>query len=580
MVHLGEVNPPIWDVIIEELTEKIDDFEEQDLLDTIENWRKYTNRRKFDRELFEKYGFMKDLILDSRFQMVKHYLEEHSNFDFIVGDPLLPISTAVIILFMLHKRVKNDVLVLASFFVFSINPFYVCILAFIYCLFFTKKSKPKQYKPIKLSKTNKFNKDSSKLVRVLSEENGEQPSTLEYDHILLGNDLGTLYTAALLAKNGHQCCVLQLKHGSPYEIFPEGAPCAAPIQHISVGKVERYQSLLDVAQSSLAGERVTFTPIGEERNGYTSSLIRLQHRAHSLLSTSKQGILHLDTMQQVSNRNTSFIHLRVGEHSLAHDLCNTMNLDKTLLVAYFLKIKTAVHNLTTYLLSRIVPYSLFESTPIAKSDAFKQFSDLSTVCSDQVIYNSGLDNRDLFEALNSIAVVGAEEALSGGDCSGYALAHALNSSIEGVFYPIGGAQAIANSLIKVINKSGGIVYKDIDFKEIDLVEVDAKKIKAVGVKVHHHHHQSVDKSSCNTVSEVYLKASKSIVSGLGVLTTHTKLLPSEALSIHTQEQLSTLTEARPKIKVIYWLNGTQDTLQLRNTDYYEVGIQPSSKSGK
>jgi hypothetical protein len=31
----------------------------------------------------------------------------------------------------------------------------------------------------------------------------------KYDHVLIGGDLGTLYTAALLSKNGHKCVVLQ-----------------------------------------------------------------------------------------------------------------------------------------------------------------------------------------------------------------------------------------------------------------------------------------------------------------------------------------------------------------------------------
>ena len=39
-----------------------------------------------------------------------------------------------------------------------------------------------------------------------------------FDHILIGNDLSTLYAAALLARNNHRCCVLQPTDGARMKV--------------------------------------------------------------------------------------------------------------------------------------------------------------------------------------------------------------------------------------------------------------------------------------------------------------------------------------------------------------------------
>ena len=58
MVHLGEARPQVWDTTVEVMEEKLKDFDFQES-DIIVDWRKMANKRKFDRELFETYGFFK-----------------------------------------------------------------------------------------------------------------------------------------------------------------------------------------------------------------------------------------------------------------------------------------------------------------------------------------------------------------------------------------------------------------------------------------------------------------------------------------------------------------------------------------
>jgi hypothetical protein len=90
-------------------------------------------------------GPFKDFILHPKTQYFLSLYEKHVNLDFFLGEPLLPLTTSIVILFMLHKRVNNFILALAGAILFKINPIYVVISASLW-LFFFNNSVPKQYK--------------------------------------------------------------------------------------------------------------------------------------------------------------------------------------------------------------------------------------------------------------------------------------------------------------------------------------------------------------------------------------------------------------------------------------------------
>lgn len=221
MVHLGEVSPKVCETIIERMEDILGNNELQD--DMLEfNWRKSANRRKFDRELFEKYGYLKDIILDPKYQYAKQFLEENANFDVFLGDSLLPTTTAVIVLFMLHKRVSNTAVGLVALFLFNVNPLYVCLAATLMWILSGGKQPPKQYKRFERNIVVTNASNISKCGLSESRIDRSDPTTLqtEYEHVLIGNDIGTLYTAALLSKNGHRCCVLKPSFLDPfYEVL-------------------------------------------------------------------------------------------------------------------------------------------------------------------------------------------------------------------------------------------------------------------------------------------------------------------------------------------------------------------------
>jgi hypothetical protein len=208
MVHLYEVNTLIWDQIIDSLEEKYGakGFSSDEIA---VDWRNLAHRRKIDREIFEKYGYFKDIILHPKFQVMKGYYERNIHqidFNFFVGDPLLPTSTAVILLFLIYGKVDTNILFFASSLLFNINPIYVTLA--IMLLWFSSKKKifPKNHKTG--SVRNKKKVIHAKPVAFTMEKSSHTHEII-YDHILIGSNISTLYAAALLSKNGHSCCVLQ-----------------------------------------------------------------------------------------------------------------------------------------------------------------------------------------------------------------------------------------------------------------------------------------------------------------------------------------------------------------------------------
>lgn len=274
MVRLGDAWPQVWDDVVQEMEHALEEFDFQGE-DIMLDWRIHANRRKFDRELFERYGMFKDIILHPKFQMTKLFLEENVDMNLLVGDPIMPITTAVIILFMLNKRVSYNILTLVAAYIFNVNPFYVSV-AFIVLMFGSIAAKPKKFQQRKSGKPA----DATSYVPEKIGDLNVSPDK-EYDHVLIGNNISCLYAAALLSKNGHRCCVLQPKDGPRLQVYPEGAPCASPLCNDSIGRVDRYQALLDMAQPAKA-DRVTFDPIGSEHNGYTSTIISMKRKTKTI----------------------------------------------------------------------------------------------------------------------------------------------------------------------------------------------------------------------------------------------------------------------------------------------------------
>lgn len=346
MVKLGDVSPTVWDEVVEKMEVALKDIEFQGD-DILFDWRKPADTRRLERELFEKYGIFKDIILHPKFQYCKQLWDDNVNFDPVLGDPLMPFATAVIVLYMLHKRVSNGIIALAAAFIFNVNPFYVC-LAYIMWWFAGKNRKPKNFRQLR---RDIVPKDVSTYVpQVITEKNNPASSSSGFDHVLVGSDLSTLYTAALLSRNGHKCCVLQPKGAPAVEVQPEGAPFAIPVRNPTVGKADRYQSLLDTVQDINRKERVSFVPLGSEQDGYTHTVLRINASNSNSANTQSKSTSASAASRQAAMGGVWC--LRVGENSLATDVSAKFHADRNALGGLLKTISAAQSATTAYLISK------------------------------------------------------------------------------------------------------------------------------------------------------------------------------------------------------------------------------------
>jgi len=217
MVHLGEVNPAVWDTVTERMEILLAKFKFK-AEDISVDWRIQAAKFKLERELFEQYGVWKDIILHPTFQYAKQLAEDNIDFSFQLGDPVIPLATVIIILVMMHKRVSNTILAMIGGFMLNVNPFYV-FLSLMTWYRWSHSKRPRQYvKPPRRSTSTTTSPTKNELKPTPFQASIIEKKGIEYDHVVVGSDIGSLYCAALLSRVGHRCCVLIPRGVHPLEV--------------------------------------------------------------------------------------------------------------------------------------------------------------------------------------------------------------------------------------------------------------------------------------------------------------------------------------------------------------------------
>jgi hypothetical protein len=278
MVRLGEINPTVWDKVTEYMEFRLEDIEFQ-REDIDFAWRQQADANRLEREIFAKYGRFKDIILHPTFQYYKQLFDENVSWDLVLdeGKALVPFSVVVIILSMLYSRLSKDALFLLAGFLLNVNPIYVVIGMLIYWMIFYRRIKPKRYiarSMQRVASSNPLSITDANALKLIT-------NTKKYDHVLIGDDISTLYTAALLSRVGHRCLVL-LPNDSPKQQAVINSYPPIPLHNLCIGKPERYQHYFDLVQSKKdAANRIIFNPIGSERDGFTHTVLRILPPAYA-----------------------------------------------------------------------------------------------------------------------------------------------------------------------------------------------------------------------------------------------------------------------------------------------------------
>jgi phytoene dehydrogenase-like protein len=195
---------------------------------------------------------------------------------------------------------------------------------------------------------------------------------------------------------------------------------------------------------------------------------------------------------------------------------------------------------------------------------------------------------ELFAMLLALGAAAVGEELDASSCSGWAIAAAINAGSSGGFYPAGGITALTAMLAGVVESAGGVILNNVAVHDVVLEEsmneqVDTAnssgRLFATGVTVGMSAPRPDIQTDASCRTDYLLSARESVISGLGVISTYTKLLAPDAVDASTRSMLVGLSEMRPKVCVVYWLprkveGSCDDSAQLpsvefSSTDFYE-----------
>jgi hypothetical protein len=236
-------------------------------------------------------------------------------------------------------------------------------------------------------------------------------------------------------------------------------------------------------------------------------------------------------------------------------------------VGSFERIRSLWQFFTAFLYSRCVKKDEWRKSAVSTNPFTKQFQDIIESSLQQYLLNCEIPEGKVHDALHALASsIGAQESLPRHNLSSFAFGMTSQFAESGAFVPVGGIPALIRMLRAEICSVGGMVVTDVESikLEVNAVAGSTTSYKVTGVAV-----------SAEGTEEQVLTGERSVISGLGLLSTYSGLLSSDIIANESKVKLATLEEAKPKIKVVFWLQGSCTALGLSNTDFYQVQIKQS-----
>jgi hypothetical protein len=106
------------------------------------------------------------------------------------------------------------------------------------------------------------------------------------------------------------------------------------VRNPALGKINRYQSLLDIVQRKDKTNRVTFVPLGTEEDCYTHTVLKIA-------GTGEKG-----------GKGGSVWPLKAGESTLTNDVCSRLHFEKAPLTGFLKSVTNAQASVTGYLIGK------------------------------------------------------------------------------------------------------------------------------------------------------------------------------------------------------------------------------------
>jgi hypothetical protein len=563
-------------------------------------WKVHANAAKFERMLDEKYGVFRPFIknhpeVEVMIRSVQRKYAMGNFSPFRQGDPPIPKTTSIILLFMMQRgNMRWEITVLSALFLLvGLQPWaLVGVVALLKTLFMRRKGKPvgtmttripavEPYYPISASDDAKNNEQKQDILRQPVGKPlaaGETLDTSDYDTILLGFGPESLYTASLLSRAGRKVLLLSsrsdasgcftLEQCQNAKVLKKFQDVPFDVEASNISKISKQQEILVPALSTKSDCQggIRFAKIGSQADGY----------AFEILSIPGMGV---DGREQ----QIPFI-LKAGGgiDGLMDDTATCLgdgwpgsdgDIGNSTSGGYVAACESINSTSSQFYLSKILPDSVnklrsaqtYEESAVRHASAFLNKCFPFNVHTRSLMAGMGMKGENLKPSMTSMAanVTNICAAMSG----------------EGMHYPVGGPRALCRALSNVVEQSGGRIVTDINVRELLFEEEeqeqapsDGKKEKepeaprCVGVTL-------ADGQELRFSSERFNNNPDSpvVLSMQGLIRTFVHLLPDDIRSKYKVPRgLPALSERRPVFKILFALNGNADELSVTGADFYRL----------
>tara|TARA_B100000787_G_scaffold31421_1_gene21180 strand:+ start:11095 stop:12681 length:1587 start_codon:yes stop_codon:yes gene_type:complete len=336
----------------------------------------------------------------------------------------------------------------------------------------------------------------------------------KYDTIIIGSGMGSLTSAAILAKEGQKVLILERHYtagGFTHVFKRKGFEWDVGIHYI--GEVQRPNSVIKKLFDYISDAQLKWADMGKV---YDKIII--------------------------GNKEYNFVK---GTQNFKDQLVEYFPDEKEAIDNYVELIFEAIKTSQKFYINKALPSIMNFFVGKKMRAPFHKFSDKTTY----EVLKSITDNEELIKVLT-------------GQYGDYGLAPKQSSFVmhaavarhyfSGGSFPIGGSSQIAKTIDTVIEKAGGTILISADVEEI----IVSKNI-ATGVKMQN--------------GKIF--SAKNIISGAGIMTTYNKLIPTAiSKKFKLQKLLQNVKRSVSHACLYIGLDGSPEELQLPKTNYW---IYPS-----
>jgi all-trans-retinol 13,14-reductase len=304
----------------------------------------------------------------------------------------------------------------------------------------------------------------------------------EVDYVVIGSGIGSLYCAALLAKAGKKCVVVEQHYvagGCTHSFHDGGFEFDTGLHY--VGRIEKYEELLDFVST---GSKVSWAKMGRESDGYAYDEIKLGSDAPFAFAA--------------------------GEAAFVENLAREFPEERDALLKYVALCKRVNKLADGYFFAKLFPVWVQRLLNCVANREYFKWARATTW---SVV--SELTPNPRLRAL--LCGQWGDYGLKPEDSSFLIQAGIVAHYLGGAYYPVGGSQQISAALIPTIEAAGGKV-----FVKARVAGIVCESGRAVGVTV-----QRVAASGevKEGVAATRIIARSGVISGAGAMVTSALVTP-------------------------------------------------------